>query len=434
MGAALCSNAKTVKVQPSLKNKKGLKNLSDEEGAREDYVGDQDINDFSKSQANRPNERLWQAVELNDMFEAEKYLDFNEFNEASLYDQNGQTMIHKAAGLGNAEMMMLLIERTGAYPDLVNTSLATPLHLACRNGRDNVVKFLLGCGVDVNLQDEHGQTPLLICCIHGYYNIMQMLVEASNVGHLAEPLEVDLPNHQGLTPLNCAAIKGDLDMVKCLVSRGQAKIDQTSPKGCTPLIYAGRGGYEQVVEYLIEKKADALKQDNAGGTVLHHAIEKNHIGVLETMLANGVNIYSAIEIADNAGRSPLFEAVENLNGEDNASAIQIIDILTKDRQDGGFGANPNVVNYNGQTPLFAAARLGSLLAVKALILAGAKPDLTNGELVKPDDEIQDPTLGENDDETPQTEKNFMIAFKNCCTPLQVAIVLGYDDIAMTLAQ
>jgi hypothetical protein len=32
------------------------------------------------------------------------------------------------------------------------------------------------------------------------------------------------------------------------------------------------------------------------------------------MLALGIDIYSAIEIADNAGRTPLFEAVENLNG------------------------------------------------------------------------------------------------------------------------
>lgn len=29
------------------------------------------------------------------------------------------------------------------------------------------------------------------------------------------------------------------------------------------------------------------------------------------MLQEGVDVYSAIEIADNAGRTPLFEAVEN---------------------------------------------------------------------------------------------------------------------------
>jgi len=63
----------------------------------------------------------------------------------------------------------------------------------------------------------------------------------------------------------------------------------------------------------MEKKASPLKQDHAGGTVLHHAIEKGHLEVLEIMLANGMDVYSAIEIADNAGRTPLFEAVENMD-------------------------------------------------------------------------------------------------------------------------
>ena len=111
-----------------------------------------------------------------------------------------------------------------------------------------------------------------------------MLIEASISGQLTEPLEMNLANHQGLTPLNCASIKGDIETVKFLVQRGGAKVDQSSPKGCTPLIYAGRGGYSKIVEFLIEKKAPTLKQDNAGGTVLHHAIEKGHIQVLETML------------------------------------------------------------------------------------------------------------------------------------------------------
>ena len=65
-------------------------------------------------------------------------------------------MIHKAASIGEVEILMLLIERTAAKPDIVNNSLATPLHLACRHGHDNVVKFLIGCGVEVNSQDEHG--------------------------------------------------------------------------------------------------------------------------------------------------------------------------------------------------------------------------------------------------------------------------------------
>ena len=68
----------------------------------------------------RAHEKLWQAVELNDQAAAEKYLDFNEVNEQNLYDPFGQTMLHKAASTGAAEMLMLLIERTGAKNDLVN--------------------------------------------------------------------------------------------------------------------------------------------------------------------------------------------------------------------------------------------------------------------------------------------------------------------------
>ena len=97
---------------------------------------------------------------------------------------------------------------------------------------------------------------------------------------------------------------------------------------------------------MLQKKASALKQDNAGGTVLHHAIEKGHIQVLETMLGQGVDVYSAIEIADNAGRTPLFEAVENME-DDGRPTLEIIDILTKKKKDSGFGANPNIINYSG---------------------------------------------------------------------------------------
>ena len=94
-----------------------------------------------------------------------------------------------------------------------------------------------------------------------------------------------------------------------------------------------------------------MKQDNAGGTVLHHAIEKGHIKVVEDLLEHGVDVYSAIEIADNGGRTPLFEAVE-LQPEDEEHAVKICDmirILCKKRAkvDGGFGANINVLNFSG---------------------------------------------------------------------------------------
>ena len=102
-------------------------------------------------------QELWHAVELNDQEKVTSYLDTyeeksgEELKEAELYDHTGNSIIHKAASLGHAEVLMLLLERTGATPDLVNASLATPLHLACKNDRLDAAKFLIGCGVDANM-------------------------------------------------------------------------------------------------------------------------------------------------------------------------------------------------------------------------------------------------------------------------------------------
>ncbi len=67
-----------------------------------------------------------------------------------------------------------------------------------------------------------------------------------------------------------------------------------------------------------------------------------------------MDIYSAIEIADNAGRTPIFEAI------DNNVSVEIIRLLTRKRNKGGLGARVNVLNYNGQTPLFSAVREGNI--------------------------------------------------------------------------
>jgi ankyrin repeat protein len=80
-------------------------------------------------------------------------------------------------------------------------------------------------------------------------------------------------------------------MTQLLIGSGGARIDSPSPKGCTPLLYAARGGYAEVVRYLLRHGASPLAQDNAGGTVLHHAIEKGHIDVLKVLVEQGVDIH-----------------------------------------------------------------------------------------------------------------------------------------------
>ena len=118
-------------------------------------VVDQDESAYEED-GGRMHEPLWRAIEANDHAAATHFLDLNEIEEQNMYDANGQSMLHKAAQLGQTDILMLLLERTGAKADLVNAHLATPLHVACRTDKESVVKFLIGCGVEANVQDEHG--------------------------------------------------------------------------------------------------------------------------------------------------------------------------------------------------------------------------------------------------------------------------------------
>ena len=52
--------------------------------------------------------------------------------------------------------------------------------------------------------------------------------------------------------------------------------------------------------------------------------------------------------------------------------------------------------------------------------------MNQGELSKQDDDF--------DEAESPSENNLLEAFKNCQTPLQVAAVLGYDNIVLTLAE
>ena len=111
----------------------------------------------------------------------------------------------------------------------------------------------------------------------------------------------------------------------------------------------------------------------------------------------------------------------------------MIRILTKkkSRSLDGFGAKVNVINYNGQTPLFAAVKVGNFEVVKTLVECGAQVDLNRGELMKEDEQEEGVTEDEYDS---VHERYFMEAFMNCMTPLHLASVLGYDEMAIYLIE
>ena len=52
----------------------------------------------------------------------------------------------------------------------------TALMLAVSHGRNEMVKMLIECGANVNIQDDDGSTALMCACEHGHIEIVKLLL------------------------------------------------------------------------------------------------------------------------------------------------------------------------------------------------------------------------------------------------------------------
>uniref|UniRef100_A0A452HH61 Uncharacterized protein n=1 Tax=Gopherus agassizii TaxID=38772 RepID=A0A452HH61_9SAUR len=104
----------------------------------------------------------------------------------------------------------------------------TALMLAVSHGRQDMVRALLACAADVNLQDADGSTALMCACEHGHAEIARLL--------LATPAcHVDLADHDGSTALSIALEAGQNDIAVMLYAHMNfAKPPSPVSDGCAP--------------------------------------------------------------------------------------------------------------------------------------------------------------------------------------------------------
>ncbi|NP_001080340.1 KN motif and ankyrin repeat domains 2 L homeolog [Xenopus laevis] len=102
----------------------------------------------------------------------------------------------------------------------------TALMLAVSHGRLDVVRALLACGADVNIQDHDGSTALMCACEHGHADIVCLL--------LAVPAcDVSLTDNDGSTALSIALEAGQNDVAMLLSAHNSKTSNQdkaTDPK------------------------------------------------------------------------------------------------------------------------------------------------------------------------------------------------------------
>jgi ankyrin repeat protein len=293
------------------------------------------------------------------------------------------TVLHKAADIGNEEMVVLLLQK-GALVNVEEEKGMTPLHLASQKGHLEVVRLLLLSDAKVHSKNGDRLTPLDLAVTGGHLEVSRMLLD--NGAHV---------EHRGLdkwTALHRAARRGHEHIVALLLQRG-ANVLTEDHKGEIPLHAAARSGNARAVEFLLNEKPDVKKDQlfkiernrstprDVAFFMAHFDVHKllrtAEMGIEEHPLGTIDKITSAIESGkkDKVRRLLAEKSIDIdalIDGRQPAlhfamqeEQIDIVKVLLH------FGANINTIGYHGWTSLHIAAAVGNLVLTELCLSQGA---------------------------------------------------------------
>ena len=246
---------------------------------------------------------------------------------------DGTTALHWASYRDDLESADLLI-RSGANVNARNDLGATPLWAACQNGSESMVRRLLTAGANPNAALLLGETPVMVAGRSGSPAVVELLAaKGANVNARAargqtalmwavaqkhpEVVKVLIANgadiharsdswtevmavpphgyleynraipHGNDTALMFAARVDDLASAKLLVAAG-ANVNDEDAWGVSAVVLAAHSGFTDVVEFLLEKGANA-NSDRAGFTALHEAIMRRDENLVKVLLDHGAD-------------------------------------------------------------------------------------------------------------------------------------------------
>uniref|UniRef100_A0A4W5P9Y6 KN motif and ankyrin repeat domains 4 n=1 Tax=Hucho hucho TaxID=62062 RepID=A0A4W5P9Y6_9TELE len=182
----------------------------------------------------------------------------------NLADGNGNTALHYSVSLSNFPVVKLLLDTGLCEVDILNkagytavmlASLTaadgpedmevalqllrqgdvnarasqagqTALMLSVSHGRTAMVRLLLSCQADLNIQDKDGSTALMCACEHGHTEIARVLLES---GHC----DTSLTDKDGQRALSVAVVSSHAELVDLLKTHSDSTTTQASNPSTT---------------------------------------------------------------------------------------------------------------------------------------------------------------------------------------------------------
>ena len=158
---------------------------------------------------------------------------------------------------------------------LAGTAFSAPIHDAAMYGNLAGIRAELDKGVDVNLKNDFGETPL---------DIALWLNDASETADLIR--KRGGKTSKELIALSDAVRTGNIEDVKKHLAAG-ADVNAKSKFGRTPLHHAVVDGRKEIAELLIAQGADVNEKIADGYTPLDKAINYNQSEIADLLRKHG---------------------------------------------------------------------------------------------------------------------------------------------------
>lgn len=211
-----------------------------------------------------------------------------------------EELLLQASEKGDVESVKKAL-KTKVNVDTKTSYNDTALALAAKTGSVEIVKLLLSKGAKVNTSNKWGDTPLHFAAISGNLEIVKLLVD--------KKADINQKNYLHYTPIFYAAINGNLECLKYFIEEKGMDVNSKDKIGMTLLMRVSYQKEEhfEVAKYLVEKGCFVNEWCQGKYRALHYAAMRGHNNIVEFLLQNKANV-NAKSIF---GETPLDLALRN---------------------------------------------------------------------------------------------------------------------------
>lgn len=157
-----------------------------------------------------------------------------------------------------------------------------------------LIKHLINYGVNPNIIDDKGNTPLSLMIEEGLKiqkgRERELFLEKL-VFMLKFRVDVDLQDENGRTILHKAVIADDLAVVEKILSK-KADLSIRDKQGRTALHHTQWKGNYKIARWLMAAGANVDEPDNSGFTLLNYAAILGHTKLVVALISSGVLMYN----------------------------------------------------------------------------------------------------------------------------------------------